>query len=180
MQRLQEGEVKQIFYARVSGSWWWIMGSILNTFCLYCFFVGKFLENGNFVIKKSLSYVILLMVPKHMWYWHCCSYCICMVLFFYGFCSSIYFSLTFVFFFSKCFMACWKFVNLVCFFLMVKMTIFQFLLEMFSCWWRFNFGVYGRLRQRQWAWWLMIIKSCPWGALSNIFHCSGYWKSFTT
>jgi hypothetical protein len=42
------------------------MGSILNTFCLYCFFVGKFLENGNFVIKKSLSYVILLMVPKHM------------------------------------------------------------------------------------------------------------------
>jgi len=85
------------------------------------------------------------------------------------------------FLFSKCFMACWKFVNLVCFFLMVKMANFQFLLQIFSYWWRFNFGVYGRLRQRQWAWWLMIIKSCPWGgALSNIFHCSGYWKSFTT
>lgn len=27
--------------------------------------------------------------------------------------------------------------------------------------------MYGRLGQRQWAWWLMIIKSCPWGALTN-------------
>jgi hypothetical protein len=93
------------------------------------------------LIKNSLSYVILLMVLKHMWYWHCCSYCICVVLFFYGFCSSIYFSLTFVFSFSKCFMACWKIVNLVCHFLMVKMAIFQFLWEIFSCWWRFNFGM---------------------------------------
>jgi len=33
------------------------------------------MKPGKVVIEKSLSYMLLLMVPEQVWDWYCCSYC---------------------------------------------------------------------------------------------------------
>ncbi len=38
----------------------------------YC---RQLMKPGKIVIEKSLSYMLLLMVPEQVWDWYCCSYC---------------------------------------------------------------------------------------------------------
>jgi hypothetical protein len=47
------------------------------------------------VIEKSLSYMLLLMIPEQVLDWHYCSYCFC-VLFHFLFLGSLFFVLSFL------------------------------------------------------------------------------------
>jgi len=77
-----------------------------NSVCRLVLFTGLYPllgadeVSGEVVVDKSLSYILLLMVPEQVWDWHYCSYC-CFCFFVFGlFCLS-WFG-TFCGFLKKC------------------------------------------------------------------------------